>query len=278
MQQQQGSFTNRAGLQIHRQSWSPDGEVRAWLLVVHGLAEHSSRYQPMAEFLTDAGYALCTLDLPGHGKSEGSPGHIDSFDDFLDTLEQILDELKNSQPGKPIFLLGHSMGGLISAHFLLQHQRDFHGAILSGPAIQVPGGKPPLFQLLLVRLLARVAPRVGVMQLDAHGVSRDPEVVADYIDDPLNYGGKISARGVAELFAAMEVIQARAAEITLPILIMHGEADTMTPAEGSRLLHQRANSTDKTLRIYPGLHHEIFNEPERLELFGELRGWLDAHL
>ena len=273
-----GYFTNRSGLQIYQQRWAPDGGEKAWLLVVHGLAEHSSRYQPMADFLNKGGYALCTLDLPGHGKSEGRPGHIDAFDDFLDTLEQFLDLLKQEQPGKPIFLLGHSMGGLISASFLLDHQQDFRGAVFSGPAIQAPGGKPPWLQVVLVRLLARVAPNIGVMQLDANGVSRDPEVVADYIDDPLNYSGKISARGVTELFAAMETIQARAAEITLPILIMHGEADTMTPAEGSRLLHQQASSTDKTLRIYPGLHHEIFNEPEREELFGELRDWLDRHL
>ncbi len=278
MKQQKGYFTNRAGLQIYQQRWSVDGDAKAWVLVVHGLAEHSSRYQPMAEFLTAAGYALCTLDLPGHGKSEGRPGHIDSFEDFLDTLEQCLEQLQQAQPGKPLFLLGHSMGGLIGANFLLEHQRDFRGAIFSGPAIQAPGGKPPWIQLVLVRLLARVAPAVGVMQLDAQGVSRDPNVVADYIDDPLNYGGKISARGVAELFAAMEVIQDRASEITLPMLIMHGEADTMTPVEGSRLLHERASSADKTLRIYPGLHHEIFNEPERLELFAELRHWLDAHI
>lgn len=277
MQQQQGSFTNRNGLRIHQQSWAPEGDIVAIVLVVHGLAEHSSRYQAMAEFLTESGYALCTLDLPGHGKSEGNPGHIDSFADFLDTLDQYRGQLKELHPDKPIFLLGHSMGGLISATFLLNHQQAFRGAILSGPAIQPPGGKPPWIQLFIVRLLSRFAPGVGVMQLDANGVSRDPQVVADYRADPLNYVGKISARGVNEIFSAMDTIQARASEITLPLLIMHGEADSMTPVAGSRMLHQHATSADKTLRTYPGLHHEIFNEPERLELFAELRDWLDAH-
>jgi alpha-beta hydrolase superfamily lysophospholipase len=277
MQQQQSSFTNRAGLQIHQQSWAPDGDIKAWLLVVHGMAEHSGRYQPLAEYLGESGYALCTLDLPGHGKSEGDPGHIDSFADFLDTLDQTLEQLKALQPDKPIFLLGHSMGGLISASFLLDHQQDFRGAILSGAAIQAPGGKPPWIQVFIVRLLSRFAPAVGVMQLDANGVSRDPEVVAEYRADPLNYPGKISARGVFELFSAMDTIQTRASEITLPLLVMHGEADSMTPVEGSRLFHQRAGSADKTLRTYPGLYHEIFNEPERMEIFAELRDWLNLH-
>jgi alpha-beta hydrolase superfamily lysophospholipase len=125
-------------------------------------------------------------------------------------------------------------------------------------------------------LLSLLAPQLGVLQLDASGISRDPEVVRRYSEDPLVYHGKISARSVAQLFAAMETVQRRAGDITLPLLILHGEADSMAAAEGSKLLYQRAASSDKELHIYPGLYHEIFNEPEQSQIFAELLAWLEA--
>jgi alpha-beta hydrolase superfamily lysophospholipase len=271
-----GSLSARSGALFYQQRWSPEQDIKGCVLLVHGLGEYSGRYKPLADYLVAGGYALCALDLPGHGYSEGRRGYIDAFSVYLETVEDYMAELRQRYPDTPLFLLGHSMGGLISACLLLSRQSDFNGAILSGPAI-APPEKPPAIQQFIVRMLSRLAPTVGVMQLDANGVSRDPVVVEKYKNDPLIYTGKISARSVVELFDSMEEIQNRASEITLPLLVLHGEADSMTPAAGSQLLHQRVASADKTLTIYPGLYHEIFNEPEHPQIYAELRDWLDAH-
>jgi alpha-beta hydrolase superfamily lysophospholipase len=154
------------------------------------------------------------------------------------------------------------MGGLIGAAYLLRRQQRFAGAAFSGAAFAVP--EPPgALALLINRLIAAVLPTLGVLQLDASEVSRDPEVVRRYREDPLVHSGKISARLVVELFAAMGDVEARRGELTLPVLVMHGEGDVMTPAAGSRAFCEGVGSVDNTLRLYPELYHEIFNEPER---------------
>jgi alpha-beta hydrolase superfamily lysophospholipase len=159
----------------------------------------------------------------------------------------------------------------------LQHQEDFAACVLSGPAIKTDI-EPPAFQLWLIGVLSRLLPRLGALQLDANGVSRDPAVVEDYVNDPLVNHGKMSARKVAELFRAMSHIQANAAAITLPMLILHGGDDAMTAPAGSQFLHDEISSSDKQLIIYPGLYHEIFNEPEREQVFQDLLQWLDARI
>ena len=179
--------------------------------------------------------------------------------------------------GLPQILLGHSMGGLIGTLFLLQHQREFVGCVLSGPAVKTEI-EPPYLQLLLIRCLSVVAPKVGVLQLDASGVSRDPAVVADYVADPLVNHTKMSARMVAELFAAMHHIQDEANRISLPMLLLHGGEDVMAAPGGSHFLHEKISSEDKTLKIYPGLYHEIFNEPEREAVFADMLEWCDGHI
>jgi alpha-beta hydrolase superfamily lysophospholipase len=135
-----------------------------------------------------------------------------------------------------------------------------------------------MLQMLVIRLLSALKPGTGVLQLDANGVSRDPAVVEAYVNDPLVFHGKMSARKVAELFKAMRHIQANAGQITLPMLLLHGGEDSMASPEGSRFLHSHISSADKTLKIYPGLYHEIFNEPEQQEVFAEVLAWCDQRL
>ena len=149
--------------------------------------------------------------------------------------------------------------------------------MLSGPAIKTPI-EPPRIQMLMIRLLSALVPTLGVLQLDASGVSRDPAEVEKYVSDPLVHHGKMTARKVAELFRGMHRIQAEAKRITLPLLILHGGEDAMTTPEGSRFLHDAVGSKDKTLTIYPGLYHEIFNEPEREEIFRDLAAWCDRRV
>jgi alpha-beta hydrolase superfamily lysophospholipase len=277
MKHSDGRFTGTGNRSIYFQYWEPELTPRAVLLVVHGLGEHSTRYQPLAHYFTGNNYAVAALDHNGHGYSEGRPGYVNSFNDYLTDLGLFHRQLAARFTGVPMFLLGHSMGGLIAGNYLLQHQQDFVGGILSGPAI-MSDQQPGRVQMGLLRLLALLAPRLGMLKLDAEGVSRDPEVVRQYVEDPLVFHGKLSARLVRELFAGMTAIQAGAPTITLPMLILHGGADVLTAPAGSRFLHEHISSSDKSLTIYPGLYHEIFNEPEHAAVFAQVLEWCDTRL
>ena len=277
MKNTEGKFSGARGMSVYYQYWQPDGEAKALILLVHGAGEHSARYQRLASFFTGHGYAVAALDHPGHGKSEGRYGHVERFEDFLATLEIYQRQVSKDFPGLPQIMIGHSMGGLISVLYLLRHQQTLAGCILSGPAIKTDI-EPGFAQLLVIRCLSLLAPGVGVLQLDANGVSRDPQVVADYVNDPLVNHGKMSARMVAELFGAMHRAQAEAGTITLPLLLLHGAEDAMASAEGSRFLYEQVSSTDKNLEIFPGLYHEIFNEPEQEAIFADMLEWCDQRV
>jgi alpha-beta hydrolase superfamily lysophospholipase len=275
MQQTQGHFSGVAGARIFYQYWKPDTGAKAVILIAHGAAEHSGRYERVARHFVSLGYAVAALDHFGHGRSDGGRCCLRAFSDYTDTLDIFRLKVESDFPGLPLILLGHSMGGLISANYLLQQQEAFVGCILSGPAIKTEL-EPPLLQLWLIKLFSLLQPDKGVLQLDASGVSRDPVEVERYASDPLNYSGKLTARLVAELFKAMREAQIRAGEIHLPLLLLHGGDDALASPEGSRFLNEHAGAADKTLKIYPGLYHEIFNEPERLEVFADMEAWLCA--
>ncbi len=277
MQHREATFTGAGDARIHYQVWAPEHPPRGLIVLVHGAAEHSGRYRRFAEHFEAAGYATAALDHIGHGHSEGQRGYVRNFGDYIETLDRFVRLLKEKFPDTPRVLLGHSMGGLIASCYLLQNQDDFVGCVLSGPAIKTDL-QPPIWQRLLIQFFSMVAPRMGVLQLDASGVSRDPLEVQEYLDDPLVYGGKLTARKVAQLFAAMQWIQEQAGDIRLPLLLMHGEADSLTSPSGSRFLFEAVSSEDKTLKIYPELYHEIFNEPERAQVFADLQAWLDQRL
>lgn len=277
MQHNEDSFSGADGATVYFQYWQPDADARALILIAHGAAEHGGRYQAFAEHFTGLGYAVAALDHFGHGRSDGGRCCMRSLDDQVHNVAQFRQCMTERLPGLPLVLLGHSMGGLIACLLLLQEQHEYAACVLSGAAIKTPM-EPPVWQLVLLKLLSRLAPNLGVMQLDASGVSRDEAVVEHYINDPLNHGGKMTARMVVELFRGMQVVQQRAPEIQIPLLILHGGADSMTSAEGSQFLHNHAGSKDKTLSIYPGLYHEIFNEPERLQVYADVESWLAERL
>ena len=266
-----------AGATLHWYRWLPKDEPRAIILLVHGYAEHLGRYDHVAAALNAQGFGVYALDHWGHGKSDGLPGFVPAFSAFTDGVEVLLNAVEEAHPGIPLFLIGHSMGGLIATLHLITHQSHYAGAILSGPAIMA-AQEPSRFMIWISRLLSRIAPRMGVMQFDANGVSRDPQVVAAYRADPLVYGGKMSARLAREMFEAMAVARAGAGAITLPMLLLHGQEDSATAPQGSEYLHAHLGSKDNTLRLYPGLYHEVFNEPEQREVLGDVTHWLEAHL
>lgn len=266
-----------AGAKLHITHWLPDGLPKAIVLLAHGYAEHAGRYDHVAKRLTDAGYAVYAIDHWGHGRSDGTPGFVPRFTAFTDGMAELLTLVEVNHGDTPRLLLGHSMGGLISTLFLIERQSAFVAAALSGPAI-VPGAPPSRFTVWISRFLSRFFPRLGVLALDANGVSRDPAVVAAYRADPLVYTGKIGARLGKEFMDAMAAAQAGAPKITLPILFQHGEKDSLAAVAGSQYLFDHVGSADKTLKIYPGLFHEIYNEPEQDAVLGDLIAWFDAHV
>lgn len=251
----------------------PAKDAKAAILLIHGLGEHCQRYEHVAAAFNGAGYSLYSMDLPCHGKSSGSRGHVDSFSVFENAALSLYDSIGKDTP---IFLLGHSMGGLIAAHLLLGHQDKFVGAMLSAAAIQSPQ-EPPAWQVGIITLIAKLFPKAGMLQLDASGISKDPVVVDTYMNDPLVSKDKLSANFLLEMTNTMEAVKKNANQINLPILIMHGTADTMTAPSGSELLHAQCSSSDKTLRLYDGLFHEIFNEPEQKRVLSDVIDWLQNH-
>lgn len=277
MRHAEGHFRGLRGESLYWQAWLPAGEVRAVLLVVHGLGEHGGRYQGLAERFTAQGYALYAPDHLGHGRSAGKRLCLSRFTDYTGPLATFAAMVRGWQAGKPLFLVGHSMGGLIAAHHLAEHQGIYAGALLSAPAC-LPAIRLPACVVALGRLLSAIVPEMGLLRLDTRGVTRDPAVLAAYLADPLTFRGRITARLGAELLAAMARLPAAAARITLPLLILQGGADRIVDPNGSRWLHEHVSSADRRLIVYAGLYHEVFNEPERERVLGDLRAWLEAHL
>jgi len=266
-----------AGATLYSQSWTPEAPAKAVIVLVHGYDEHSGRYKYFAEHCVKNGFIVHTLDHWGHGKSDGENGFIPDFSVYHDGLDALIEQLPSDQKTMPLILVGHSLGGLIGATYLLENQSHFAATVLSGPAIKATE-EPSGFMKGLSKFLSKVAPKMGVLALDASGVSRDPKVVADYLADPLVSGTKISARLAAEMMANMERVQSQAAKITLPLLLLHGEQDSLTAPEGSVFLNKHVGSVQKQLKIYPELFHEIFNEPEKDTVLTDMTDWLESIL
>lgn len=270
-------FTGAGGRSIYYQWWAPEAAPRALLLVSHGLGEHSARYESFARYFVGHDYAVAALDHNGHGYSEGLPGYVEAFDDYVSDLGRFQEAVVVRYPDVPVFLVGHSMGGLVAGTSLLRSQDGYCGVILSGLALRTADHPGALLQFL-IRLLAVLLPRLGLTALDPAGVCRDPEVVRKYIEDPRVFHGKLSARLLREFFAGMAKLENEAGALSLPMLVMHGGDDSMVSPEGSEILYTRASSDDKTLKIYPGLYHEIFNEPEKDEVLAEVLSWCEKRL
>lgn len=277
MTHQQGTLNSRSGCRIYTQNWQPTGKPKAVLILVHGLAEHSNRYVDIANYFTEQGFAVYALDHEGHGHSQGLRGYINRFEDFLNTLDQYCDEVAAQHPGSKLFLVGHSMGGVISTAYLLEHQQKLAGCILSGAALATGDVVSPL-QKAFLQGLSKILPKLPVLQLEANDVCHDPAVVEAYRNDPLVFTGKIRARLISEILRTGDHALKNAASITLPMLILHGGDDKMASPTGSEKLYAGISSTDKTLKIYPGLYHEIFLEPEKFEIYAEIHAWLEQKI
>ncbi len=272
IQHEEGYFEGVDDCELYEQWWRPP-TPQAVVIIVHGLAEHSSRYTPAATYLASQGFAVYTFDLRGHGNSDGDQAYVQSFRDYLADLGILLSRVQEREPDKSIFLFGHSLGGAIATLFVIRYLPFLRGLILSAPALKTGSSIPPLL-VRLSGIVGRIAPKLATIKLEAKAISRDPQVVEAYEQDPLVYRGGILARTGAETNGAIKEIQARMEEVTLPLLIMHGTADRLTEVEGSKQLYTRAESKDKQLKLYEGLYHEILNEPEKEQVLGDMLNWL----
>jgi acylglycerol lipase len=272
-----GTYESDDGLRLFEQEWSPEGTPKAGVVIVHGYGEHTGRYVHVAEELTRNGYAVSTFDLRGHGRSQGDPRtFVRSFDEHLDDLERFLSRVRERHSGRPLFLFGHSMGGTIATLFAIARQPEIRGLLLSGASLKLSDNYSPSL-ITLAKIISLVLPKLRLIKLDASAVSRDAEVVREYVTDPLVYHGGIPARTGAEMNRAMERIRQRMETLEVPLLIMHGTCDLLADPEGSRQLYDRAESDDKDLRLYEGLYHEILNEPEKAQVLADMVEWLDTH-
>ena len=276
MNHMEGSFKGVRNANIYFQAWLPEGDARAVLILVHGLGEHCGRYMNVVNHFVPLGYALYGLDHIGHGKSEGTRELVERFEDYISTLTTYYDMVKGWQTGKPVFLLGHSMGGLIASYYLLDHQANFRGGILSAPFVKVSDSISQA-TIIVGKILSVVAPRARLVTLDANGISLDPEVVRAYVNDPLVFHGKTPVRLGAELLKAMLRVRAEADRITLPLIILQGGGDRLIDPACGQILYDKAGSKDKTIKVYEGLYHEVFNEPERARVLKDVETWLAAH-
>lgn len=266
-----GRFKGAGGVEIYWQSWRPEGECRATVVVAHGGSEHSGRYRYLVERLVPDGYAVTALDHRGHGRSKGPRAVIDRMDRALTDLDAVI-----VNAGRPVFLLGHSVGGCMAIAYALRHQAKLDGLILSSPVAALEAA--PLALRVIARALSITAPRTPLLAIDAEGISRDPDEVRAYIQDPLNHHGKLPARTITELADAVQEFPDRVEALTLPMLIVHGTADRVVPIKGAEMVAAHAGSTDLTFTRYEGGYHELMNEPpaERAQVLDEIAEWLAA--
>lgn len=250
------------------------GNPLAEVILAHGFGEHSGRYGALTEHLILNRYSVISYDHGGHGLSDGLPGHVESFDEYEDDLDKIVNSIR-ARGHNRLFLIAHSMGGLIALRYVARKNSELAGVVVSAPLIEV-AVPVPAHKLLIAKVGARMAPRLRLdNEIDPALLSRDPEVGRAYANDPL-VNRKVSMKWFAEATRAMHELAGSAPRITTPILVMHGTEDKLASVDATKRLFERIGSSDKELVIYPGFYHELFNEPEKQEIFDRVTDWLDT--
>ena len=271
------TFSGAGGVRIVYDVWTPAAEPRGVVVLAHGYGEHARRYDHVAQKFGEAGLAMYALDHRGHGRAGGKRVRVRQMSEFVSDYAQLVEIARTENPGRPLIVLGHSMGGGIVFAYGAAHPGAYDLMVLSGPAIAAHTGVSKL-KAVVGKAVGSILPDLPIESIDANLVSRDPEVVADYIADPLVYRGKIPAGIGKALLLVGETMEKRAPTITAPLLVVHGENDQLVSAEGSRRLVSCIGSTDVELKVYPELYHEVFNEPERDQVLDDVTSWIQARL
>jgi acylglycerol lipase len=263
------------GLRIFVRSWRPDAGARGVVVIVHGFNSHSGEYGWVAEQLVADGLAVYAGDLRGRGKSDGERFFVNSLSDWVSDVAAVVTLAKSRGPGLPVFMLGHSAGGVISCIYTLEHQSELTGLVCESFANEVPA---PDFALAVLKGLSHVAPHAHVLRLKNEDFSRDPEVVRAKNNDPLLAHEIQPTQTMAELVRADERLRREFPLITLPVLILHGTADKATKPSGSQRFYDNAGSRDKTLKLYDGHFHDLLNDIDKEIVMSDITRWIDARV
>jgi alpha-beta hydrolase superfamily lysophospholipase len=270
-----GSVASRDGKSLFWQRWLPGSTPVAAVGIVHGAGEHGGRYPRLVAQLADRGHAVYALDLRGHGRSEGPRATVRRFSDYLDDVNAFVALLRRKHRGAPLFVAGYSLGGLVVASYALGDQDRLAGVVLAGPALG-PGSGVSGVQMSLARSLSALVPRLRLLRLDPAAMLQAPAAIRSYRDDPLIYHGRFDARVLGEFATAIRRLQERADAVTLPVLVVHGADDRLADPIASRRLLAQCGSRDKTMRIYAGTRHDLFNEPLGDRVASDVATWIDA--
>jgi acylglycerol lipase len=269
------TFKGTGGLAIFTRSWRPSSEPKGVVVIAHGFNSHSGQYVEIAERFAEAGLAVYALDHRGRGRSEGERFHVEKFSDYVDDLATFIKRVKVREPGLPVFLLGHSAGGVISSLYALDHPSELAGLISESFAFELPA---PGFALAALKGLSRIAPHLRVLKLKNEDFSRDPKAVDSMNRDPLIAGENQTAKTVAELIRADERLRNGFPRIKLPLLILHGTRDKAAKPEGSRFFVETAGSTDKTLKLYEGAYHDLLSDVGKETVATDVLDWIRARI
>jgi alpha-beta hydrolase superfamily lysophospholipase len=271
------TFDGVGGVRIVYDVWTPDTDPRGVVVLAHGLGEHARRYDHVAARFGREGLVTYALDHRGHGRSGGKRVLVKDMSEYTGDFDTLAGIAGKEHPGVTRIVLGHSMGGGIVFAYGVERPDDYDLMVLSGPAVAAQTAISPLLAWV-AKAVGAIAPGLPLQELDANAVSRDPAVVNAYNTDPLVYHGKIPGGVARALLLVGETMPQRAAALTAPLLVVHGSEDRLIPVDGSRQLVDAVGSSDVELKVYPGLYHEVFNEPEREQVLNDVVSWINARL
>jgi alpha-beta hydrolase superfamily lysophospholipase len=276
LEHHEGRFAGAGGVELFYQAWLPEGSPRAVLVNLHGLGDHSGLYPRLAEYFPPKQIALYSFDLRGNGRSPGQRGYVRRWDDYRGDLHNFLELVRGLEASRPLFLLGNSLGGLIVLDYALERAGGLAGVIAAAPPLGKLGVPPVL--MALGRMLSRVFPRFSLrVGMDLTGLARDSTVVEAVLADPL-FHRRGTARLSTEVTGTIARVHRRAAELAVPLLILHGSADRMVPPDGSRDFFSKVRHPDRKFQEYPGAYHGLFADFQSEQVLEDLGQWLDARL
>ena len=271
-----GTFTGGDGLALYYQAWLPSSPARATLINLHGLGDHSGLYPSIAAHFPARGFAVYAYDMRGNGRSPGQRAYLESWDDYRGDLHAFVAKVREWEPGLPVFVLGHSLGALVVLDYALHFPTGLSGVIAAAPPLGKVG--VPRLLMALGRVMSRIWPRFSLeVAMDLSGLARDPSVIQTVLADPL-FHRRGTARLSTEVTAAIARVQARAGDLAVPLLIVHGSADRMVPPDGSREFFQKVRYPVREFREYPGAYHGLFADWDQGQVLADVEHWLNLRL
>lgn len=276
MQHDESQFVGAGGMQLYYQTWRPLTQKRAVLVAIHGLGAHSGSFKNLVKHFVARGFVIYSFDLRGHGRSPGQRGYISRWAEFREDLRCFLQLIQMQEPNLPCFLIGHSLGGVIALEYGLRSPYTIAGIVASAPALKQVG-VPPL-RMMLGRVLSWLYPRFSLNTgIDLSAVSRDPAVLKIDAEDPLRHT-RGTARLATEFLATTHWLWQHAADLQVPLLILHGAADRVTSSLASQEFFDQITFTDKQRYEYSGGYHDLYDDIICLQVLSDLENWLEQHL